>query len=220
MRAILSVYDKTGLAELAAGLHALGVEIFSTGGTKAAVAGAGVPVTSISALTGFPEILDGRVKTLHPAVHGGLLARRDLPAHVQELEANGLAPIDLVAVNLYPFVDTVAGQDVDLQTALENIDIGGPTMLRAAAKNFPHVIVVVDPDDYGPVLEALRAGGLGLEERRRLAQKAFQHVATYDTAIAEYLREPDERFPRDLTLAYRKCFDLRYGENPHQQAAF
>jgi phosphoribosylaminoimidazolecarboxamide formyltransferase/IMP cyclohydrolase len=219
MRAILSVFDKTGIAELAAGLQQLGVEIFSTGNTRAAIDAAGVPVRSISDLTGFPEILDGRVKTLHPAVHGGLLARRDLPAHGQELAAHGLGFIDLVAGNLYPFERTVAG-GADLQTALENIDIGGPTLLRAAAKNFPDVIVLVDPADYAPVLAALGEGGLPLEERRRLAQKAFQHVAGYDTAIAEYLRGDTDLFAEHLTRAYQKRFDLRYGENPHQQAAF
>jgi len=219
MRAILSVYDKAGIAEFAGGLARLGFELFSTGNTKAAIAGAQVPVRSISDLTGFPEILDGRVKTLHPAVHAGLLARRDLPEHVRELESAGLGTIDLVCTNLYPFVRTVRG-GADLQTALENIDIGGPAMLRAAAKNFPHVIVIIDPADYAPVLEALAAGGLDLATRRRLAQKAFQHVASYDTAVAEYLRGPDERFPEHLTLAYQKRFDLRYGENPHQQAAF
>ncbi|HEY8836754.1 MAG TPA: bifunctional phosphoribosylaminoimidazolecarboxamide formyltransferase/IMP cyclohydrolase, partial [Dehalococcoidia bacterium] len=219
MRAILSVYDKTGIAEFAAGLNQLGAEMFSTGNTKTAIAAAGVPVHGISDLTGFPEILDGRVKTLHPAVHGGLLARRDLPEHMRELEANGLQTVDLVAGNLYPFVETVAG-GADLTAALDNIDIGGPTLLRSAAKNFPSVVVIVDPDDYGPVLEALRSGGPPLEERQRLAQKAFQHVASYDTAIAEYLRGSVQIFPQYLTNAYQKRFNLRYGENPHQQAAF
>ncbi len=219
MRAILSVYDKAGIAEFAGGLARLGFELFSTGNTKAAIGAAHVPVRSISDLTGFPEILDGRVKTLHPAVHAGLLARRDLPEHVRELESAGLGTIDLVCTNLYPFVRTVRG-GADLETALENIDIGGPAMLRAAAKNFPHVIVIVDPADYAPVLEALAGGGLELAARRRLAQKAFQHVASYDTAVAEYLRGPDDRFPEQLTQAYQKCYDLRYGENPHQQAAF
>lgn len=219
MRAILSVYDKAGIAEFAGGLARLGFELFSTGNTKAAIAAAHVPVRSISDLTGFPEILDGRVKTLHPAVHAGLLARRDLPEHVRELESAGLGTIDLICTNLYPFVRTVRG-GADLETALENIDIGGPAMLRAAAKNFPHVIAIVDPDDYAPVLEALAAGALDLGARQRLAQKAFQHVAGYDTAVAEYLRGPNDHFPEHLTMAYQKRFDLRYGENPHQQAAF
>jgi len=188
MRAILSVSDKTGLVEFARGLVELGVDIYSTGGTHTALASAGVPVRSISELTGFPEILGGRVKTLHPAVHGGILARRDRPEHLEELARHGVQTIDLVAVNLYPFVETVSKAGVSLQEALENIDIGGPTMVRAAAKNFPHVLVVVDPEDYGPVLASLRAGAVSFEERRRLAEKAFQHVALYDTAIAGYLR--------------------------------
>ncbi|MGH2584948.1 MAG: bifunctional phosphoribosylaminoimidazolecarboxamide formyltransferase/IMP cyclohydrolase [Dehalococcoidia bacterium] len=218
MRAVLSVWDKQGIAELAAGLHALDVELFSTGNTKRAIDEAGVPVRSISDLTGFPEILDGRVKTLHPAVHGGLLARRDLPAQMAELELHGLAPIDIVVGNLYPFVNTVA-RGVELTEALENIDIGGPTMLRAAAKNFPSVLVVVSPEDYPRVLDLLHAGEVPLEERRRLAQRAFQHVAAYDTAIAAYLRGEDEPFSQTLTLAFEKLNDLRYGENPHQRGA-
>lgn len=219
MRAILSVYDKQGIAELAAGLHGLGVELFSTGNTQAAISAAGVPVRSISDLTGFPEILEGQVKTLHPAVHGGLLAHRDDPAQMAELAAHGLAPVDLVVSNLYPFVQTVAG-GADLAAALAKIDIGGPTMIRAAAKNFPSVLVVVSPDDYAPLLDSLRAGDVSQAERRRLAQKAFQHVAAYDTAIATYLRGEDDRFPETLTLAFQKRQSLRYGENPHQQAAF
>lgn len=218
MRAILSVWDKRGIAELAAGLHDLGVELFSTGNTMRAVADAGVPVRSISELTGFPEILDGRVKTLHPAVHGGLLARRDLPEHMAELERHGLGTVEIVVSNLYPFVQTVAG-GVELNEALENIDIGGPTMIRAAAKNFPSVLVVVSPADYGQVLGLLRAGKVPAGERRALAQKAFQHVAVYDTAIATYLRGEDQPFPESLSLAFSKQQDLRYGENPHQRAA-
>jgi len=220
MRAIISVSDKAGVAEFARGLSQLGAELFSTGGTKKALEGAGVPVKSISDITGFPEILDGRVKTLHPMVHGGLLARRDIPAHMEELGRNKITPIDLVAVNLYPFVQTVTREGVTLAEALENIDIGGPTMLRAAAKNFPSVIVVVDPQDYQPVLEKLRQGEMPLEERRRLAQKAFQHVAVYDTAISQYLRGPAELFPEEMTVAMKKRYSLRYGENPHQMAAF
>ncbi|MFC2020166.1 bifunctional phosphoribosylaminoimidazolecarboxamide formyltransferase/IMP cyclohydrolase, partial [Chloroflexota bacterium] len=168
MRAIISVSDKAGVADFAKGLSHLGFEIFSTGGTKKALAAAGVPVHGVSDITGFPEILDGRVKTLHPAVHGGLLARRDLSAHMEELAKNNIGVIDLVAVNLYPFVQTVSREGVSLQEALENIDIGGPTMIRAAAKNFPGVIVVVDPADYGPVLEQLKDGGLDLAECKRL----------------------------------------------------
>ena len=220
MRAIISVSDKAGVAEFARGLSKLGFELFSTGGTKKAMAEAGVPVKSISEITGFPEILDGRVKTLHPMVHGGLLARRDIPAHIAELKKNKIEQIDLVAVNLYPFVQTVAKDGVTLEEALENIDIGGPTMIRAAAKNFPGVIVVVDPADYQTVLDKLSQGSLPLEERRKLAKKAFQHVAAYDTAIAQYLRQGEEGFPDEMTIAMKKRYGLRYGENPHQMAAF
>ncbi|TET48043.1 MAG: bifunctional phosphoribosylaminoimidazolecarboxamide formyltransferase/IMP cyclohydrolase, partial [Dehalococcoidia bacterium] len=220
MRAIISVSDKAGVAEFARGLSKLGFELFSTGGTRKAMAEAGVPVKSISEITGFPEILDGRVKTLHPMVHGGLLARRDIPAHMDELKKNSIEPIDLVAVNLYPFVQTVAKDGVSLEEALENIDIGGPTMIRAAAKNFPGVIVVVDPADYPVILEKLRQGDLPPEERQKLAQKAFQHVAAYDTAIARYLRQGEEGFPDEMTIAMKKRYGLRYGENPHQMAAF
>ena len=220
MRAIISVSDKTGVTDFAQGLSRLGFEIFSTGGTKKALAEAEVPVKGVSEITGFPEILNGRVKTLHPVVHGGLLAKRDLPAHMAELAENKIEVIDLVAVNLYPFVQTVAKAGVTLDDALENIDIGGPTMIRAAAKNFPSVVVVVDPADYQPVLEKLKGGGLDLAERKRLAQKAFQHVAVYDTAISQYLRQDMEGFPDEMTIALKKRFGLRYGENPHQQAAF
>jgi phosphoribosylaminoimidazolecarboxamide formyltransferase/IMP cyclohydrolase len=228
MRAILSVSDKAGLVEFARGLVELGVEVYSTGGTHSALTSAGVPVHSLTDLTGFPEILDGRVKTLHPGVHGGILARRDRPEHLQELARHGLQTIDVVAVNLYPFVETVSKADVSLEEALENIDIGGPTLVRAAAKNFPHVLVVVDPEDYGSLLDALRLGAVALEERQRLAQKAFQHVALYDTAIAGYLRalveceegpEKEQKLPQAITIGLRKRLDLRYGENPHQHAA-
>jgi phosphoribosylaminoimidazolecarboxamide formyltransferase/IMP cyclohydrolase len=219
MRAIISVSDKAGVTDFARDLAQLGFEIFSTGGTKKALAEAKVPVKSVSEITGFPEILDGRVKTLHPAVHGGILANRKIAAHMEELAKHNIGEIDLVAVNLYPFVQTVAKPSVTLDEALENIDIGGPTMIRAAAKNFPSVIVVVDPEDYQPVLEKLRAGGLELAERKRLAQKAFQHVAIYDTAISQYLRDTTG-FPDEMTIALKKRYDLRYGENPHQQAAF
>jgi len=179
-----------------------------------------VPVKGVSDITGFPEILNGRVKTLHPMVHGGILARRDLPAHLAELADNKIEPIDLIAVNLYPFVQTVSREGVSLEDALENIDIGGPTMIRASAKNFPSVIVLVDPADYQLVLEKLKAGSVDLAERKRLAQKAFQHVAVYDTAIAEYLRQDMEGFPEEMTVALKKRYGLRYGENPHQVAAF
>jgi phosphoribosylaminoimidazolecarboxamide formyltransferase/IMP cyclohydrolase len=179
-----------------------------------------VSVKSISEITGFPEILDGRVKTLHPMVHGGILARRDLPAHMKELAEKKIEKIDLVAVNLYPFVQTVSQEGVTLTDALENIDIGGPTMIRASAKNFPGVIVIVDPADYQPVLEKLKKGDLPLDERQRLAQKAFQHTAIYDTAIAQYLRPGEDGLPEEMTIAMKKRYGLRYGENPHQKAAF
>src|SRR3990170_8281838 len=220
MRAIIAPYDKTGAVELARGLIELGWEVYSTSGSQRHLAEAGLTVRGISELTGFPEILDGRVKTLHPAVHGGILARRDRPEHLRELEEHGLGPIDLVAVNLYPFVETVSKLDVRLEDALEQIDIGGPAMLRAAAKNFPHVLPLVDPADYAPVLEALSAkgGAVPLEERRRLAAKAFQHVAVYDTAIASYLRGEAAGLPGAGTIARRQRLDLRYGENPHQRA--
>ncbi len=220
MRAIIAPYDKTGAAELARGLIELGWEVYSTSGSQRHLTEAGLTAHSISELTGFPEILDGRVKTLHPAVHGGLLARRDRPEHMRELEQHGLGTIELVAVNLYPFVETVAKPGVQLDDALEQIDIGGPAMLRAAAKNFPHVLPLVDPADYPAALAALCSGAVPLEERRRLAAKAFQHVASYDTAIASYLRSDPTGLPEAVTIALRKRLDLRYGENPHQRAAF
>jgi phosphoribosylaminoimidazolecarboxamide formyltransferase/IMP cyclohydrolase len=218
MRAIISVSDKSGIADFARGLRELGVEIFSTGGTKNSLEAAGLEVHSVSELTGFPEILDGRVKTLHPGVHAGILARRDLPQHLSQLRQKRIDLIDMVVVNLYPFVETVTKASVSLQEALENIDIGGPTMIRSAAKNFPSVLVVVDPDDYDEVLEKLRQGNVDLEYRKRLAHKAFQHVAIYDTAIAQYLNE--ETFPQEMTISLRRARSLHYGENPHQQAAF
>jgi phosphoribosylaminoimidazolecarboxamide formyltransferase/IMP cyclohydrolase len=220
MQAIVSVSDKTGLADFTKSLNQLGYEVFSTGGTKKVLAEVGVPVKGVSEMTGFPEILDGRVKTLHPVVHGGILAKRDLPAHMAQLIENSIEPIDLVVVNLYPFVQTVAKENVTLDEALENIDIGGPTLIRAAAKNFPGVIVVVDPADYSLVLEKLQRGDVDLAERKRLAQKAFQHVAIYDTAIAQYLGQDTEDLPEKMTIALKKLYGLRYGENPHQQAAF
>ena len=218
MRAIISVSNKSGVVDFARGLKELNVEIFSTGGTRKSLEAAGVKIHGISELTGFPEILDGRVKTLHPAVHGGILARRDLPQHLSQLEQNHIHPIDMVVVNLYPFVETVTRAEVSLNEALENIDIGGPSMIRSAAKNFPSVLVVVDPQDYDAILQKLRAGDVDLEYRKGLAHKAFQHVAIYDTAIAQYLNE--EVFPEEMTIALKKARDFRYGENPHQRAAF
>ena len=220
MRAIISVSDKAGVTDFAKELSQLGFEIFSTGGTQKALEGAKVPVKSVSGLTGFPEILDGRVKTLHPIVYGGILARRDLPEHMAQLKENKIETVDLVAVNLYPFVQTVAKEGVAFDEAIENIDIGGPSMIRASAKNFTDVIVLVDPADYQPVLDKLKKGGVELAERKRLAQKAFQHVAVYDTAISQYLRQDMETFPEEMTVALKKRYGLRYGENPHQQAAF
>ena len=218
MKALLSLYDKTGAAELAGALHGLGMELVSTGSTHRTLTEAGLPVQQVADLTGFPEMLDGRVKTLHPVVHAGILARRDVPDHAAQLALRGLQTIDLVAVNLYPFEATITKAGVTLQDALENIDIGGPTLLRAAAKNHPFVVVLSDPADYGWVAERLEGGGLSAEERRALAAKAFQHVALYDTLIARWLRG-DEGFSEELTLGLRKVQALRYGENPHQRAA-
>lgn len=217
MRALLSVYDKTGIADLARALHGLGVELISTGNTQRLLAEAGLPARPVSAVTGFPEILDGRVKTLHPAIHAGLLARRDLPAHMAQLAEHGLGPIDLLVVNLYPFQQTVARPNVALAEAVEQIDIGGVALLRAAAKNFAHVLPLVDPADYPAALAALREGDPAPELRRRLAAKTFAHTAAYDAAIATYLA--DEALPQTLTLAWPKAQPLRYGENPHQGAA-
>ncbi len=220
MRAIISVSDKTGLVDFARGLVQAGWEIYSTGGTKKAMDDAGLSVKSISDLTGFPEILDGRVKTLHPVVYGGILARREIPEHMAQLKKNNIGTIDLVAVNLYPFVQTVSKEGCTFDEAIENIDIGGPTLIRAAAKNFKDVTVIVDPKDYKNVLEEIKNGGPGFEARKKLATKAFQHVAVYDTAISQYLRQGDDIFPEELTVAMKKRYGLRYGENPHQRGAF
>lgn len=218
MRAILSVCDKAGIVDFARQLQSLKVDIFSTGGTGKSLTEAGLRVQNISDITGFPEILGGRVKTLHPAVYGGILARRDLPQHLEELTRHKIEPIDMVVVNLYPFEETVAKPGVALEDALENIDIGGPAMIRAAAKNFPSVLVVVDPSDYDAIIERLKDGTIDLTFRKELAQKAFQHVALYDTAISQYLLE-GKTFPDNLTIALSKARNLRYGENPHQAAA-
>ena len=217
-RALLSVYDKTGVAELGRGLVDLGYEVISTGGTLASLEAAGLPVTAVSDVTAFPEILDGRVKTLHPRIHGGVLARRDDPAHLSALEAHRISPIDVVAANLYPFAETVARQDVALADALEQIDIGGPAMIRAAAKNFPGVVVLTDPADYPSALDDLRGGSLSDARRRALAAKAFAHTAAYDAVVAEYLRDPRE-WPQEVAFAGRLARTLRYGENPQQRAA-
>jgi phosphoribosylaminoimidazolecarboxamide formyltransferase / IMP cyclohydrolase len=222
-RALISVFDKTGLEELARGLARLGIEIVSTGGTLKFLEEKGIPVTAVSGVTGFPEILDGRVKTLHPRIHGGILANRSVPAHLEALEEHGIDRIDLVVVNLYPFRETVAGGASFAET-VEMIDVGGPAMLRAAAKNFGGVGVVVDPADYPEVLAALEEGSGVVPEplRRRLALKAFRHTARYDAAIADWLGAHGENggeFPEAKTLELRREMVLRYGENPHQGGA-
>jgi phosphoribosylaminoimidazolecarboxamide formyltransferase / IMP cyclohydrolase len=219
-RALVSVYDKTGLPALAAGLAEQGVTIISTGSTAQAIRDAGVEVTEVSDVTGFPEIMDGRVKTLHPKVHGGILADRSKDSHLAALDAHEIGPIDLVVVNLYPFRETVADPDVTPSQAIEMIDIGGPTMVRAAAKNHAHVGVVVSPEDYDEVLARVRTdGGLSGEVRTSLAARAFSHTATYDADVRDWLHR-DEAFPERLGPVYRKTQDLRYGENPHQAAAY
>ena len=224
MKALLSVYDKTGLVDLARILHNAGCGLLSTGGTAEEIAGSGLPVTQVADVTGSPEILDGRVKTLHPSIHAGILARRDIDSHHAELDAYGIDTIDVVVCNLYPFVQTVSSPDVTLQDALENIDIGGPTMIRAAAKNFLSVLVMVDTSDYAWVAERVSEEGLtpksfSFEERRELARKAFQHVAVYDTAVSRYLTaDSDDTSWSELTFGYTRVSDLRYGENPHQKA--
>src|ERR671933_42879 len=220
MRAILSVYDKTGVVDFARGLEALGFEVFSTGGTEGLMREAGINVRGVQEITGFPEMLGGRVKTLHPAVHGGILALRDDPGHLEELARQGLKPIDVVVANLYPFLEVARQAAARMSVALENIDVGGHTLLRASAKNFAHVLPVCDPRDYGRLLDELRSsGGVSHDARRRLAAKAFQHCAVYDTHIATYLRPHDELFPAEYTIALSKIINLRSGENPHQLAA-
>jgi phosphoribosylaminoimidazolecarboxamide formyltransferase/IMP cyclohydrolase len=219
--ALLSVSDKSGLVPFASGLVALGYDLLSTGGTAKALREAGLTVRDVSDVTQFPEMLDGRVKTLHPAVHGGLLARRDLPAHMAAIAAHGIAPIDLVCVNLYPFKETAARKGLAPEEVIEQIDIGGPSMLRSAAKNFAAVTVVVDPDDYARVLEALQNGGDAHELRRDLAEKVYAHTAAYDAAISGWFAaQRGDRFPERLTLAFERVQALRYGENPGQGAAF
>ena len=230
-RALVSVHDKTGVVEFARSLASLGIEILSTGGTATLLRSAGVSVRDVSDITGFPEMLDGRVKTLHPKIHGGILARRDAAAHMEALEKHGILPIDLVVVALYPFEATVARQSVPLAAALEQIDVGGPAMIRAAAKNHASVGVVTDPSQYPRVLDELRANGGALSEatRARLAQEAFRRTAQYDAAIAAYLRSPQaaatppptpEALPPRLRIDAERALGLRYGENPHQAAVF
>lgn len=223
MRALISVSDKTGIVEFAKELAALGVEIISTGGTYKKLKEANVPAIEVSEVTKFPECLDGRVKTLHPAIHAGILAMRSKPEHMKQLKELNIDTIDLVVVNLYPFKETILKENVQRQEAIENIDIGGPTMLRAAAKNYQDVAVVVDPGDYEKILNELKENGsVSLDTKFYLMQKVFMHTSSYDTMIADYIRKQrnDNEFPQNLTLTFEKVQDMRYGENPHQKAAF
>ena len=219
MRALLSVSDKRGLVEFARELVALKWEIVSTGGTAEALRREQVPVTGIEDVTGFPEMMDGRVKTLHPKVHGGLLGRRDHPGDVAAMKQHGITPIDLVAVNLYPFRETVAKPQTTFAQAIEQIDIGGPSMLRSAAKNHASVIVIVDPEDYPTIVTRLKSGGVAPNERQALATKVFAHTAAYDAAILAYLSRSQEALPPTLSAVLQRQQPLRYGENPHQRAA-
>jgi phosphoribosylaminoimidazolecarboxamide formyltransferase/IMP cyclohydrolase len=218
-RALISVSDKRGVVAFAQGLVQLGWDIVSTGGTAAALKAAGVPVESVESITNFPEMLDGRVKTLHPMVHGGLLGRRDNPVHQRAMADHGITPIDLVAVNLYPFRATISQPDVSFEDAIENIDIGGPSMLRSAAKNHEFVLPVVEPFDYPDVLALLRAGEIPAETRRAYAAKVFAHTADYDGAIAGYLTPREKGLPARLGGSLERVSSLRYGENPNQRAA-
>ena len=231
--ALLSVSDKTGIVDFARALHGAGVKLLSTGGTARLLADAGLPVTEVAEVTGFPEMLDGRVKTLHPRIHGGLLARREVPAHMAALAEHGIGTIDLLVVNLYPFAQATARADCTLEDAIENIDIGGPAMLRAAAKNWPDVTVVIDPADYAQVLAELKGAGVQRSTRFNLARKVYAHTAAYDGMIANYLSavQPGaesqpaavparDAFPAVVNLQLLKTQDMRYGENPHQSAAF
>ncbi|HEX7953971.1 MAG TPA: bifunctional phosphoribosylaminoimidazolecarboxamide formyltransferase/IMP cyclohydrolase, partial [Burkholderiales bacterium] len=224
---LISLSDKAGAAQFARDLHAFGIDILSTGGTARLLREAKVPVAEIADYTGFPEMLDGRVKTLHPKVHAGILARRDLPEHMQAMSGANFPTIDLVVVNLYPFVQTISRAGCTLEEAIENIDIGGPTMVRAAAKNWQHVAVVTDPADYPALIAEMKSanGAISLETRYRLARKAFSHTAAYDGAISNYLTATDingavSAFPDQINMNFAKVQDLRYGENPHQRAAF
>ncbi|WP_337019515.1 bifunctional phosphoribosylaminoimidazolecarboxamide formyltransferase/IMP cyclohydrolase [Oceanobacillus massiliensis] len=220
-RALISVSDKSNVEEFAKGLVEAGYEVISTGGTLRALINAGIEATAVDEITGFPEIMDGRVKTLHPLIHGGLLGKRSNPDHMRQMEENNITPIDIVAVNLYPFKQTLEKDGVSKEEIIENIDIGGPTMLRSAAKNFEDVAVIVDPSDYEKVLNAVQEDRLDIELLQSLAAKVFRHTANYDAMIASYfLGETGEAFPETYTVTYEKVQDLRYGENPHQQAAF
>jgi len=222
-RALISLSDKTGVVDFAKELIALGFEILSTGGTHKTLADAGLSVTSVSDITGFPECLDGRVKTLHPMIHAGILAMRSNSEHMKQIEELGVTPIDVIAINLYPFKQTILKPDVDLETAIENIDIGGPTMIRAAAKNWQDVSVIVDPDDYKTIIDEYKSSGtVSKETRFILAGKVFDHTANYDAMINSYLRQQRGESPlKDtFTMTFEKVQDMRYGENPHQNAAF
>ena len=221
-RAFISVSDKTGVVDFAKDLEGLGFEIISTGGTESALRDGGVGVVNVSDITGFPECLDGRVKTLHPAVHAGILAMRDSKEHMQQIADLGIVPIDVVCVNLYPFKETVKKPGVRFEECIENIDIGGPSMLRAAAKNHKDVAVVVNVDDYAKVIEELRANGeVSQETKRYLCARVFEHTAAYDALISDYLnKQTGTEWPEELTLSFEKAQDMRYGENPHQVAAF
>src|SRR5699024_3144113 len=220
-RALISVSDKTGLIPFAQGLESLGYEIISTGGTLALLQEEGVNAIAVDSVTGFPEILDGRVKTLHPKVHGGLLAKRDNEAHVQALKDNEITPIDIVVVNLYPFKETLAKEGVSHEEIIENIDIGGPAMLRASAKNYEDVAVIVNPSDYDNVLELLKDEALTVEVRRELAAAVFRHTAHYDSMIATYFtEETNDLFTETYSRTFERVQSLRYGENPHQKATF
>jgi phosphoribosylaminoimidazolecarboxamide formyltransferase/IMP cyclohydrolase len=233
LTALLSVSDKTGIVDFARALHAQGVKLLSTGGTAKLLAQADLPVTEVAEVTGFPEMLDGRVKTLHPRIHGGLLARRDVPAHMAALAEHGIGTIDLLVINLYPFAQATAKADCTLDDAIENIDIGGPAMLRAAAKNWQDVAVVIDPEDYAQVLAELKAGGVQRATKFALAKKVFAHTAAYDGMITNYLTAlapgaeeataavpTRAEYPAVYNLQLTKTQDMRYGENPHQSAAF
>jgi phosphoribosylaminoimidazolecarboxamide formyltransferase/IMP cyclohydrolase len=222
-RALISVSDKTGVVEFARELTLFGVEIISTGGTMKALQDAGIPVTYISDVTGFPEMMDGRVKTLNPFIHGGILAVRDNPEHVQAMNEHGIRGIDMVVVNLYPFRETIAKTGVTRDEAVENIDIGGPAMVRSAAKNFAFVAVVVNPAHYGQIVNEIKTqGGVSADTRLMLAREAFSHTASYDAAIAAYFstQTGEDDYPSEMIRHWRKAQDLRYGENPHQSAAF
>ncbi|MEQ1629342.1 MAG: bifunctional phosphoribosylaminoimidazolecarboxamide formyltransferase/IMP cyclohydrolase, partial [Gallionella sp.] len=226
-QALISVSDKSGVLEFAKGLHALGVKILSTGGTAKLLSDNGVPCMEVADYTGFPEMLDGRVKTLQPKVHAGILARRDLPEHVATLAKHNIPTIDLVVVNLYPFAATIAKPNCSLEDAIENIDIGGPTMVRAAAKNHGHVAIVTDPIDYADVLAEMQTNGCAVSDATRfdLMKKAFSHTAAYDAAISNYLTTigsdgKKSEFPAQINFNFAKVQEMRYGENPHQKAAF